>query len=96
MRSTFFWVFKIRSLLFRVLYWGPLFSETPKLGFGVGYGVQDFGQRAYDMFKPFFLGIDMYIYMYTYACTYLFPHLEIYIHIYIYMYTHTHSQDLVS
>ena len=29
-RGTFFWVVVIRILLFRVLYWGPLFSETPK------------------------------------------------------------------
>ena len=94
MRSTFSWVFKIRSLLFRVLYWGPLFSETPKLGFGVGYGVQDFGQRAYDMFKPFFLGIDMYIYVYI--CMHISLSASRDIHTYIYMYTHTHSQDLVS
>ena len=31
----FLGVLVIRILLFRELYWGPLFSETPRLGFTV-------------------------------------------------------------
>ena len=34
-RGTLFWVLIIRILLFRVLYWGPLFSETPISGPGM-------------------------------------------------------------
>ena len=30
------WVLIIRILLYSVLYWGPLFSETPILGYGFG------------------------------------------------------------
>ena len=41
-RVPYLGVLMIRILLFRVLYWGPLFSETPMsvLGFGdVGFRV---------------------------------------------------------
>ena len=34
-RGTLFGVLIIRILLFRVLYWGPLFSETPIWGVGI-------------------------------------------------------------
>ena len=46
-----FEVLMIRILLFRVLYWGPLFSETPiwaceVTGLGLGFVLQGFGMQG--------------------------------------------------